>query len=365
MNRPLAVIAALTLLIASGRAEPSPTTAPFLQATQPRAWSFPHDHGRHDGFKTEWWYFTGNLADPSGRAFGYQLTFFRTSLVRDAVDRPSAWAMRDLYFGHAAISDLADQRFLFRDALSRQRADLAGASDQGLDVQLLGWSAQMAPAGQIHLLARERDFSIDLTCSPGRGPTLQGPGGVNLKGANREQASYYYSMTRLPTNGVLTLGDKTYRVSGQSWMDHEFSSNALGAGQVGWDWMGLSLKNGDDLMIYRMRRGDGGSDYLSGTIIAPNGSPAYLTAGDITLTPSHPWTSPQSGASYPQQWMLRVKGVGEFVVISRMSGQELRTGGSTRVDYFEGAAEVTDPAGRPLGEGYLEMTGYGKQLGGF
>src|SRR5206468_1972506 len=70
----------------------------FGQVLGPRTWSFPRDHGRHDGFKTEWWYFTGNLREKAtGRTFGYQLTFFRSSTVPRAATRPSAWAANDLY----------------------------------------------------------------------------------------------------------------------------------------------------------------------------------------------------------------------------------------------------------------------------
>lgn len=336
----------------------------FQQALSPRPWSFPRDHGRHDGFKTEWWYFTGNIADDSGRKFGYQLTFFRTSLIPAAMSRPSDWAMHDLYFAHAAISDLADQKFLFKDQLSRGRRGLAESSDKTMDVRLFDWTASMHDAS-IQLHAHDEHFSIDLQCNGGRGPILQGPGGVNAKGREPGQASYYYSMTRLKTDGTLVVNGKSFHVAGQSWMDHEFSSNALAADQVGWDWVGLSLADGNDLMIYRLRNRAGGTDYLSGTLIKPDGRPVYLSARDITLVPSRPWSSPASGAAYPQEWKMSVTGLQKFVVKSRMPGQELNTAASTRVDYFEGSAEVVDEHGRPIGEGYLEMTGYGKSLGSF
>jgi len=370
-NTAVRVIASLVMTIfisadALGNDRPNepPPNAHFQQALAPRTWSFPRDHGRHDGFKTEWWYFTGNLVDESGRTFGYQLTFFRTSLIPTATSRPSGWAMHDLYFAHAAISDIANQKFLFKDQLSRGRAALAESSDETMSVRLLDWTATMTDAS-IDLHARDEHFSIDLQCHDGRGPILQGPGGVNAKGREPGQASYYYSMTRLKTSGVLTIDGKQFHVTGHSWMDHEFSSNALSADQVGWDWVGLSLADGNDLMIYRLRNRAGGADYLSGTLIKPDGTPVYLSAHDITLEPSNPWTSPASGAAYPQQWKMSVTGLQKFVVRSRMVGQELNTSASTKVDYFEGSAEVVDTEGRIIGEGYLEMTGYGKSLGKF
>jgi predicted secreted hydrolase len=329
--------------------------ADFQQVLGPRQWSFPRDHGRHDGFQIEWWYFTGNLKDQAGRKFGYQLTFFRSALSPREVTRPSPWASSSVYFAHAAISDIQSQHFIFKDRLERERPKLAFASDKNLDVLLLDWSAKLDD-GKIHLHSAERDFQIDLTCSDGRGPILQGPGGVNAKGHEPGQASYYYSMTRLKTAGVLAVGEKQFSVQGNTWMDHEFSSNALGKDQVGWDWMGLQLNDGTDLMIYRMRNAAGESDHLSGTEITPDSQPHYLSAADISLDGSNPWKSPVSGSSYPQQWSLRCKGLAPLTVRSLMPGQELNTKESTNVTYFEGASEVLDEKGLPTGEGYLEIT---------
>ncbi len=329
----------------------------FKQAVLPRDWSFPRDHGRHDGFKLEWWYFTGNLRDSSGRPFGYQLTFFRSAFKPTAATRPSPWGMNDIYFAHAAISDIAGKTFLYKDRLERARPGLAFSSDQTMEVALLDWSCKLQD-GKIHLSANEKDFAMDLDCSDGRGPVLEGPGGVNVKGHEPGQASYYYSMTRLKTTGVLTVQGQKFTVDGLSWMDHEFSSDALAKNQVGWDWMGLQLRDGTDLMIYRMRDDKGNTDYLSGTQISVDGKPRYLSQQQLSIAGDLPWKSQASGASYPQRWKVSVAGQPAMIVTSEMPGQELITTSSTKVTYFEGAASVNDDAGRSIGEGYLEMTGY-------
>ncbi len=356
MRRLVLVTVCLFTLFAAG-AEPA-----FKAVTGPRDWSFPRDHGRHDGYKIEWWYFTGNCRDAAGHRLGYQLTFFRTALSPTTTTRPSAWAARDVYFAHLAVTDIDGKHFAFKDRLERGRPGLAEASDRTLDVSLLDWSCKLDAAGAIHLLASDGDLKLDLTCQPGRGPVLEGPGGVNAKGTGVGQASYYYSMTRLQTAGTIAAGGKAYAVTGLGWMDHEFSSNALSADQVGWDWMGLHLTDGTDLMIYRLRTKSGGTDYLSGTGVTADGRPHYLAAADLSLAGSDPWTSPTSGGRYPQTWAVTVNGR-PLTVRSALPGQELVTNGSTRVTYFEGAADVVDAAGRPAGEGYLEMTGYAKPVG--
>jgi predicted secreted hydrolase len=335
----------------------------YKQALAPREWSFPRDHGRHDGFQTEWWYFTGNLHDASGRSFGYQLTFFRTAFAPRATTRPSPWGMTDLYFAHAAISDLKDGRFVYKDRLERGRPGSAWASDKTMDVVLLDWFVHLTDAGKVELHAKEGDFAIDLSCADGRGPILQGPGGVNPKGRRPGETSYYYSMTRLKTAGLLSVNGHAFQVDGLSWMDHEFASNSLAPEQTGWDWMGLQLFDGTDLMIYRLRSRDGSADYLSGTRITPDGKPHYLSSAEIQISGSHPWKSPESGGVYPQDWSLNIAGLEPMVVQSEMPGQELITSSSTKVTYFEGAAKVLSPKGQAVGEGYLEMTGYAHPLG--
>ena len=331
----------------------------FRQVLAPRDWSFPRDHGRHDGFRLEWWYFTGNMHDSMGRRFGYQLTFFRTAFSPEKNQRLSQWGMNDLYFAHAAVSDIDGKTFFYKDRLERPHTGLAFSSDQTMDVLLLDWSAKLDD-GKIELKCPEKDFVIDLLCSEGRGPVLEGPGGVNIKGHEPGQASYYYSMTRLKTAGTLTVKGKTFQVDGLSWMDHEFSSDALSKNQIGWDWMGLQLDDGSDLMIYRMRNKSGSTDYLSGTKITSNGQPHYLSQDQLKIDGDSSWKSPASGASYPQHWTVRVAGQPPLTITSDMPGQELMTTASTKVTYFEGSATVTGDHGQHLGQGYLEMTGYAK-----
>jgi predicted secreted hydrolase len=336
----------------------------FQQALKPRQWSFPRDHGRHDGFRTEWWYFTGNLSTTDHRPFGFELTFFRTSVAPSAPHRASHWGTNDLYFAHAHVADIQSQHYIVADESSRAREGLAWASDRGLDVVLLDWSAEQTGDGVIHLRATGDDCAISLDCIIERGPIFQGPGGLSGKGREAGQASYYYSLTRLRTRGTLTVSGQPYAVEGLSWMDHEFSSNQLSNGQVGWDWLCLQLDNGTDLMIYRMRDAAGKSDYAFATEVTPDGKTHYIKGADIELHGSKSWKSPASGGVYPQQWDVKIAGLEPITVTTRFEDQELRPTRSPNVIYYEGAAEALDARGQRIGLGYLEMTGYAKALGG-
>jgi predicted secreted hydrolase len=357
---PLLALATLALLATAA----APTD--WQHADAPRTFAFPRDHGRHDGFKIEWWYFTGTCTGDDGHRFGYELTFFRSALAPpQPATRPSHWAASDLYLAHAAVTDVDGRLFAATERLQRGRPGVAWASDRGLDVSLVDWSATQRGDGTIRLVAADAALGIDLTLAGGRGPFPEGPGGVNVKATAAGRASYYYSMTRLRTTGTLAIGGKRFQITdGLTWMDHEFSTDSLAPEQVGWDWFGLQLADGTDLMVYRMRDRAGATNYLSGTRVGPDGAPHYLAAADITLAGDDPWTSPASGAAYPQRWHLTVDGR-PLVVQSELATQELTSSGaSSGVTYWEGAASVTDDAGRPAGRGYLEMTGYAAPVNG-
>src|SRR3954467_1286102 len=66
----------------------------YARAVEPREFHFPADQGPRPEFRTEWWYYTGNLATAEGRRFGFQLTFFRSALAPAMPERSSAWATR-------------------------------------------------------------------------------------------------------------------------------------------------------------------------------------------------------------------------------------------------------------------------------
>src|SRR5689334_13861413 len=204
----------------------------FFHAREGYRYEFPRDHGSHDGFRTEWWYYTGNLTTKDGRAFGYQLTFFRRGMPPDAIETlPSKWSLTQLYLAHFAVSDLKHGRFLFREKLSRAAFGKAGAEANRLHVWIDRWRAE-AVEGRIResqtLEASDGDVSIALEVVPGKPLVVHGTGGISRKGPERGQASHYYSWTSLATTGRLTIGDESFDVTGTSWMDHEFGSADLG-----------------------------------------------------------------------------------------------------------------------------------------
>ena len=331
--------------------------------------AFPRDHASHPDHRIEWWYYTGNVETPRGRRFGYQLTFFRVGVDRRPIN-PSRWAVRDLHMAHLAVTDIAVGRHHVAERLNRDGVGWAGASTETLHVWNDGWSVRLddATGEGAHLLNAASDdagLAVDFRLEPERPPVLHGADGYSQKGAAAGNASHYYSLTRLRTTGRIVVDGEAFDVSGLSWMDHEFGTSFLEPAQVGWDWFSLQLDDGSDLMVYTMRRDDGAPDpRSSGTFVAPDGSITRLHADDYALVPGRRWTSPASGASYPVVWTIRVPPLGiELGVEATIDAQELETGESTGVTYWEGAIDArgTRDGASTVGQGYLEMTGYAGQ----
>ena len=339
----------------------------FLRADGPRQFSFPQDFGSHPDYQLEWWYYTGNLTAEDGRAFGYQLTFFRRALLplQDKVQRTSDWAVNQVYLAHFTLTDVQAGQFHYIERFARGAAGLAGAVvEPNYQVWLDNWSVSQVSDGSYALQAEYAGNRIQLEMIDRKGPILEGIDGYSQKGPDPGNASYYFSQPRLETTGTVTIGGQAIAVKGMSWMDHEFSTSALGADLVGWDWFSIQLSDGSELMVYNMRHGDGSTDAFSqGTIIHPDGTTRRLLREEYLITPTGQWKSPHSGAVYPSGWRVEVPGEQiDLTVKPRLADQELRVS----FTYWEGAVAVsgTRNGKQVTGSGYVELTGYAKSMQG-
>ena len=262
--------------------------------------------------------------------------------------------MDDLYLAHFAISDIAAERFSYTDRLHRAGIEMAGADPSKGRIWNGDWSATLRTqgGGESWLLeaasagASEAGQRIRLELNPLRPPVIQGRDGVSQKAGGEGNASHYYSLTRLATSGVLETAGASYEVSGLSWMDHEFSTNQLQPGQVGWDWVSLQMDDGTDWMFFQLRlRGVVGGDasgekdpHSAGSVALPDGTAVQLSAEDFQMTPLDEWRSPHSGGHYPIRWRIQVPAQGLDVTLSAaMADQELITQETTGVTYWEGS----------------------------
>ncbi|MCS6807204.1 MAG: lipocalin-like domain-containing protein [Bacteroidota bacterium] len=361
-------------------------TEGFARATQVREFVFPDDHASHEEFKTEWWYFTGNLVTQSGRRFGYQLTFFRSALKpRNIYDTVHAryyesWTSSQIYMAHCTVTDVQNNAFYCAERFSRSQKGLAGclvverAGKTKFRVWVENWYGETdssARRGSIFPLRLEASIGdsvrLSFTLDSVKPTVLQGNSGLSQKSATPGNASYYYSQSRMVTHGILTIRNESCEVHGLSWMDREWSTSALERHQVGWDWFALHLDDGRDIMFYQLRArypdGTIQPDTMSsGVIVYPDGTQKQIRYADAQLIPHGKWRSPVTGALYPKEWKLvLLQSDIQITTTPLVANQEL----DATVRYWEGAVRVHGwEHGRVLsGYGYVEMTGYADTQG--
>ena len=319
---------------------------------------FPRDHGSHPQFRTEWWYLTGWVKDARGGDLGIQITFFRNR-PRVAEDNPSRFAPGQLLFAHAALADARTGTLLHDQRAARAGFGLAEAQQGRTDVAIDDWSLRQTARGySARIAAREFEYALDFKAT--QPVLLQGERGLSRKGPKPEQASYYYSQPHLAVSGSITVKGEKQEVSGEAWLDHEWSSEYLAPQAQGWDWIGLNLADGGALMAFRIRDRKGGTLWAGGALRAADGRVRVLAPGEVRFEPLRRWRSPRTQTEYPVALRVQAGNI-EFELEPMMDDQELDSRASTGTIYWEGAVSAKS-GGKVLGFGYLELTGYWRPL---
>jgi len=353
MRRRAFLASPLLLLAASARG-----AAEYPEVSAGRALQFPQDYGSHPAFRNEWWYITGWIHGPGGDAFGFQVTFFRTR-PGVAEDNPSRFAPRQFLFAHAALADPRHGRLRHDERAARSGFELAAALEGTTAVWIGDWSLKLGDGGYKAQIAA-RDFRLDLQFAPTQPVLLEGENGFSRKGPLIKQASYYYSQPQLAVTGNVAAGGGDFAVTGIAWLDHEWSSEYMAPEATGWDWTGINLADGGALMAFRMRDRSGGALWAAGNYRARDGSVRSFAPKEIQFAPQRKWRSPRTRVDYPVAMAVRA-GDGEYVLEPLMDDQELDARSGIGTVYWEGAVRASR-AGREVGRGYLELTGYGKAL---
>lgn len=347
---------AATILLALVCALAAAVDYPPVVAGRPLA--FPRDFGSHPEFRNEWWYVTGWVKDGQGRDYGFQVTFFRHR-PGVAEENPSAFAPRQLLFAHVALTDAAGGRLHHDQRAARAGLGLADARREDTGVWIGDW--RLERQGDLY---RTRigagDFALELDFRPIQAPFLQGEQGYSRKGPLPRQASYYYSQPHLAVSGTVALGGRRREVAGSAWLDHEWSSEGLAPGAVGWDWAGINLKDGGALMAFRLRDKAGGTLWAAGSYRGPGGEGRVFAPGEVVFSPRRLWRSTGSGAQYPVAMGIQMPGF-RLDLEPLLDDQEIDGRRSTRAIYWEGAVRAFRE-GVEAGVGYLELTGYWQPL---
>ena len=320
---------------------------------------FPRDYGSHPQFRIEWWYVTGWLKSANNETLGFQITFFRTRPDYDEAN-PSAFAPRQLLIAHCAISDPVRVRLWHDQRVRRAGLNLAEAQTLDTRVWIEDWRLERV-SGAYLTRAQAQDFALDLKLEPTQPPLLNGIAGYSQKAPAPQSASYYYSEPHLRVSGSIERAGHMDQVSGEAWLDHEWSSEYLDPQAAGWDWIGLNLDDGSALMAFRIRDRQGHAYWSSASLRDPKGQVQIFGPEAVSFVPLRRWRSPRTDVSYPVSWSVRV-GARGFELEPLLDDQENDTRLSSGALYWEGAVRAQEQH-RAVGRGYLELTGYDRPLG--
>jgi predicted secreted hydrolase len=325
----------------------------YERALRAREFRFPEDLGPHEGFQTEWWYYTGNLRDAGGRHFGYQLTVFRRAVSPEAVKRKSKWSTNQIYFAHFAVTDTASESFYSFERFSRGSAGLSGAQAHPFKVWIENWHI-FEKEGKTIIEAEDSGISIQLSLSSEKQIVLQGDRGLSQKGAEPGNASYYYSQTRILSSGQIRIHSEAFTVSGYSWLDREWSTSALSKQQSGWDWFSIQLEDNREIMLFQIRQGEKQiSPFSGGTLVLADGNTIRIKRSDFNIKVTDRWQSPHTNIEYPSGWTVSLPKLNITLQLEPyLADQEHRHSFA----YWEGAVKIRGEG--VTGSGYVELTGY-------
>jgi predicted secreted hydrolase len=261
---------------------------------------------------------------------------------------------------HLAITDVEGKRFVSAERFARGALGLAGATAPPLRVWVQDWSASGAADAQsaeIALRAKDARISVSLDLRAVAPVAAHGDRGLDAKGPEDGNASFYYSLPRLAARGSIEVDGMQSDVTGTAWVDREWGTSELGAGVLGWAWFGIQLSDGRELMLYRLRQADGSANrYSGGSLIERDGTVTRLGAGDFESQPKAYWTSERTHVTYPVAWTISIPAQGlSLSVQPYLDDQEV----DLAVRYWEGAvrAEGSARGAEITGQGYLELAG--------
>jgi predicted secreted hydrolase len=364
----LALVGDNCIAFAEDYQPPLTTTNGFAVPQPGHVLSFSKDHGSHPEFKIEWWYITGHLFGADKRRFGFQATFFRSAGTPHATNE-SAFSPDSIYLAHMALLDVRSGKFLHQERLNRAGWDAFSKTGE-LVLRNGNWALRMTDTNRETMMVNgslRGEAAFQLQLHPAKPLVVFGKNSVSRKAADLTAASYYLTFPRLQATGEVTFAGQKIPVQGQAWMDHEISSSQLAEGQAGWDWTSIQLRDGREIMAYRMRRKDGSTDPFS-TLAWVNaaGKVTHLASDELTIEPVRTWKSPTTSAVYPVSIRLKTRDPQSnqpvsFVLEPLVDAQELAGAGGS-LSYWEGGCRVLDEQKREVGSAFLELTGYAGNL---
>ena len=327
----------------------------FAQASPGQSLSFPRDHAAHPDFRLEWWYVTANLEDEHGNIYGAQWTLFRSAQQAPSQRvSPNPWHSPQQYMAHMAISWPQGHQAFQRYARGGDHAGLQRAGTTASPARVWLDDSELRSDTDnletIWLRAQENEFGMALTLKTAQPLVLHGEQGFSQKHP-QGGGSFYYSQPFYQASGTIQIANQEIAVTGNAWLDREWSSQFLKTDQTGWDWFALHLNDSSKLMVFQLRS-DQGQPYRYATRIWPTGRQQRYTEDQILLQSVQTWRVVDR--ELPLKWQLNVPDLPALTIEALHPDQWM----DLDFAYWEGVVRVWNASGQEQGRGYMELTGY-------
>jgi predicted secreted hydrolase len=317
---------------------------PLVKAESFKPVDFSKDQGNHMSKLTEWWYYNGHLKTDDGKEFGYEFCLFRGSPI--------------VYFAHVGITDVSGNKFSYirefypptKVKLKKETADINYANDQV--IQQIGDFSY-----RIKGKTNNQSFDLKMTLENKKPLMINGNGLIDMpEGID----SYYYSLTRLKTEGSISEGSKVSNVKGTSWMDHQWGNFYVL--RTGWDWFSFQMDDGTDynLFSFRSRKDQTLKQFVNVTDAQSKAS----VGSKMNLKRLSWWNSFNTSDLYVNKWEVSLPERNEkFIVQAQVDNQEVYPTKPYDIapTYWEGTCNITKimPDGKEIkGMGYIEHFPY-------
>jgi predicted secreted hydrolase len=295
----------------------------------------PADQAAHPGATNEWWYTVGHLA-AHGHEYGYEVQLVSSGVAQ------------------LAINDVTAGRYYTRQIV--YQPGTFSVSTKKLDVHMPD-ATLSGPMHAMHLTATLPQGRLDLKLNA-KGPALY-DNGTGLF-PFLEGSSYYYSLPRLQTSGTVTLGGKTRKVTGQSWLDRQWGSWDWSALHR-WTWMAIQLRNGESINLWDLFSTQGEQHWA--TVLHRDGSESLASVSPVARHATHFATSPATGQRYAGKWTVEIPSLKtRLTVKATPTLQEIRAGAPFSPGINEAASTVAGiyRGKRTTGQAYVEQFGIWK-----
>ena len=278
----------------------------------------------------EWWYATGVVFDEEKNMYTFQYTL--VNIVAGVIPiKLCMIAMTDYKSGtHHYLQQLAgrSQKMIVTD----KEASMGSIA-----------SAVKGSSG-IHINLHHKDFQVDVDCDYGKGAIWHCDNGKLQMGiSGRDETTYYYSYTNMPTSGTIVINGKPVKVSGKTWFDKQGGTYSITDNHTNWEWFSLRFFDAEEVMLFTFPQNE--IPYFDGTYIRKDGT--YEQMNTYTIEPTA--TVTYSGAKWSSGWKLHMPIKDQDYTIEPVQD------GHMNFVYFEELCYIKNSKGEVVGYSFAEL----------